>query len=160
LKNDKSFESNGFICRSFYLHSSKAYTMKIFFTIFFLLLSLLSFTQTKDSSINCKLLLKFQSIGTGVPSDVNLIRSIKSFKKKYHIRQIKAQYIGPMGREGEYYLCFNMKEMNSKNKNYFIKKMKSLCEIKNERGFIVAEENTTIDLKTLSSQTDIRNINY
>lgn len=65
-----------------------------------------------------------------------------------------------MGREGEYYLCFNMKEMNSKNKNYFVKKMKSLCEIKNERGYIVAEENTTIDLKTLSSQTDIRNINY
>ncbi len=134
--------------------------MRIFFTIIFLLLSFLSFAQTKDSSIHCKLLLKFQSIGTGVPQEINLIKNINSFKKKYHIRQIKAVHIGPMGREGEYYICFNMKEMNTKNKKYFVKKMKSLCELKNERGYIVAEENVTIDLKTLSSQTDIRNINY
>ena len=80
----------------------------------------ISFGQQSDSTLKYAVVIKFQSICCGVPNAAPLKKFVSKFKKEYHTKTIRADKIGPMGREGEYYLGFNLKELTRKQKHYFL----------------------------------------
>lgn len=90
-------------------------------------------------------LLSFKSSCCGVPSDEPLMKMIKKFKKQYHLKSISADHIGPMGREGEYYLGFRLKEMNKVQKAAFIKQLDKLVPLMKDRGAVSVERNYNVD---------------
>jgi len=102
-----------------------------------------SYAQRADSMISFRVLLKFQSECCGVPSDRPLIKTIQAFKKKYHLKSIQAYRMGPMGREGEYYLGFHLKELNKSLRWKLISKIKAavvtMCK---DKGTVVLEEHS------------------
>ena len=99
--------------------------------------------QKPDSTIY-PIVIKFQSKCCGVPDDAPLKSSILSFKKKYKIKKITALHIGPMGREGEYYLAFSLKELSSKKQVLFIKNLINITPKLKSRGYAAFEEDMKI----------------
>ena len=84
--------------------------------------------------------VKFNSFGTGVSSDKPLMTYIASFKKKYKIKKITYMRIGPMGREGEYYMAFPFNEMTKAQANVFMREVKKLVAKIKDRGSVDTEE--------------------
>lgn len=85
--------------------------------------------------------VKFNSFGTGVSSDKPLINYVLAFKKKYKIKKITYMRIGPMGREGEYYMAFPLKEMNKAQAAIFIKDIKNVVAKIKDKGSVDTEIN-------------------
>lgn len=139
----------------------KNYNMKYRIPLL-LLLFILSFARTSaqnsDSTLHYPILIKFQSQCCGVPDEKPLIKAIAAFKKKYHIKKITTFHIGPMGREGEYYIGLPLKEMNRSLRIVFIKKIKKVCTTMKEKGTVECEENATIINATLPSRATIEKI--
>jgi hypothetical protein len=114
--------------------------------------------QSKDS-ITYAIVIKFSSIGTGVPADTPLRNCIKSFKKKNKVNKIAAKHIGPMGKEGEYWLAFSLKELTQKQKAAFKKQVKATTEKMTGRGQATYEENITI-VKTELGRANIADVMF
>jgi len=91
------------------------------------------------------IVIKFTSIGTGVPDKKPIIEFIKAFQKKNKIKNIKADTIGPMGKEGEYDLALPLTELTKKQKAAFIQQIKKVGKMPGDRGEIQYEENVTIN---------------
>lgn len=104
--------------------------------------------------------IQFKSECCGVPSDSNLRVFIKSFRKKNKIKRITALRIGPMGREGEYWLAFSLRELNQKQKTAFIKKIKPVIEKLKKPGMASVEEQFTVDPSSMSSRTTITKVSF
>ena len=109
-------------------------------------------TIKADTVFKYAVAIKFQSVCCGVPSDVPLQKAIKSFKSKNKIKVIDAVRIGPLGREGEYDICFQMNEMNARQKKAFIKIIKTTVKKLKNRGKAVMELNATYDTAALPSR--------
>jgi hypothetical protein len=92
------------------------------------------------------LVIQFTSIGTGVPDKKPVTDFIKAFQKKNKIKNIKADTIGPMGREGEYYLGLSLTELTKKQKTLFIQQIKKVTKKTGDRGEIQYEENVSIEI--------------
>jgi hypothetical protein len=101
------------------------------------------------------LVISFQSICCGVPSDSTLKSFILSFKKKNKIKKIVAKHIGPMGREGEYKLAFPLKELTKKQATNFISKIKKIKPLPTENGKLSFEENSKMDPNSISRRATI-----
>ena len=104
--------------------------------------------QDQDSTVY-PLVIQFNSIGTGVPKDSAFRSYINAFKKKNKIKKITAFHIGPMGREGEYWLAFTLKELTKKQAAVFVRQMKLIAEKPKERGSTVFEENKEVIIKNV-----------
>lgn len=113
--------------------------------------------QQQDSTIY-PIVIQFNSIGTGVPGDSALRSYITSFKKKNKVKKIKAFHIGPMGREGEYWLCFSLKELTPKQASVFKKEIKLIAEKPTERGLTVFVENMAIGKDQISGRRTISQV--
>jgi hypothetical protein len=113
--------------------------------------------QLPDSTVY-PVVIQFNSIGTGVPGDSALRNFIISFKKKNKIKKITASHIGPMGREGEYWLCFTLKELSHKQATAFIKGIKSVAEKPTARGSTVFVKNMTISKDEIAGRTTISQV--
>ena len=98
--------------------------------------------QTKTYPI----VIKFTSIGTGVPDKKPVTDFIRAFQKKNKIKNIKADTIGPMGREGEYYLGLPLTELSKKQKAVFIQQIKKVTKKTGDRGEIQYEENMSVNI--------------
>ena len=107
--------------------------------------------QQQDSTVY-PVVIQFNSIGTGVPGDSALRGYIISFKKKNKIKKITAIHIGPMGREGEYWLCFSLKELTRKQAAVFMKGMKVVAEKPAVRGSTVFVKNMAIGKDEISGR--------
>lgn len=107
--------------------------------IFILSFSLSLFAQQKDSLFKFPILIKFNSICCGVPSDSLLRKSIIGFKRKNKLIQIAAFKISPMGKEGEYYLGFTLKEVSNKKRSSFIQSLSEIIPLMNDKGIAVLE---------------------
>ncbi len=131
---------------------------------FLLLAFLLTFfaanAQQSDSTLHYPILIKFQSQCCGVPDEKPLLTAIKLFKKKYHIKKITAYHIGPMGREGEYYIGLPLKEMNRSLRITLIKKIKKVSATMKEKGNVECEENATINKAKLPVRATIEKIKF
>ena len=116
--------------------------------VFLLGLSQNIFAQTEGKKVY-PLVISFHSMCCGVPSDSAIQKFISSFKKKYKVKKISANSIGPLGREGEYELVFNLKELNKKQQSYFISKIKKVGKFPSDKGSFSFEENKEIDLSAI-----------
>ncbi len=126
---------------------------KIFFS--FLAMFALATTagaQTKDTY---PVIVSFSSMCCGVPSNAPVIKLVKAFKKQYKIKQVAVDSIGPMGREGEYYLAFRLKEFSKAQKIKFIKQLKKTAATMTEQGSAEIKENEMVDKASLSSRAGI-----
>ena len=131
---------------------------KIFFAI--CLTALLSSATFAQNSTTYPVVVSFGSMCCGVPSNEPVIKLIKSFKKQYKIKQIAVYNIGPMGREGEYYLAFRLKEFSKAQKIKFIEQLKKTAATMKEQGYAEIRENETVNKTDLSSGTTIRVLKY
>jgi hypothetical protein len=102
--------------------------------------------------------VSFNSMCCGVPSDTPLVKMIKAFKKQYKIKQVTAYKIGPMGREGEYYLAFRLKEFSKAQKVTFIQQLKKTVPAMKDRGSAEIKENETISKADLSSSAAVTTV--
>ena len=100
-------------------------------------------------------IVSFNSMCCGVPSSEPVMKLIKSFKKQYKIKQVAVDSIGPMGREGEYYLAFRLKELSKAQKIKFIQQLKKTAETMKEKGAAEIRENETINKADLSSRASV-----
>ena len=117
------------------------------FILFISIFSLSSFAQqkkNKEKSLYYPVVVQFHSVCCGVPSDKPLIQYITTFKKANKIQKINAIKIFPMGREGEYYLAFSLKEMNRRQKFLFRNKLKPIVDKMKDKGNATVEENMNI----------------
>lgn len=105
-------------------------------------------------------IVSFQSFCCGVPSDAAVRNFIQSFKKKYQVDSIGAYHIGPMGREGEYYLAFELNELSKKKACHFISGIKKIKPIKSDRGKFSIKEEVEIDPETLSGRTTTKAVKF
>ena len=76
-----------------------------------------------------------------VRSNQPVLAYVESFKKKYKIKKIKYDRIGPMGREGEYYMAFPLKELTKKQQTVFVKNVTAIAAKLKDRGYASTEEN-------------------
>ena len=58
-----------------------------------------------------------------------------------------------MGREGEYYLAFRLKEFSKAQKIKFIQQLKKTAATMKEQGYAEIKENETVSKADLSSKT-------
>ncbi len=126
---------------------------KIFFAI--CLTAILSTAAFAQNNTSYPVVVSFGSMCCGVPSDEPVIKLIKSFKKQYKIKQIAVDNIGPMGREGEYYLAFRLKEFSKAQKIKFIQQLKKTAATMKEQGYAEIKENETVNKADLSSRATV-----
>jgi hypothetical protein len=111
------------------------------------IVTLTSFAQQKkkkEKSLFYPVVVQFHSVCCGVPSDKTLSQFITTFKKANGISKINAFKISPMGKEGEYYLAFTLKEMDRKQKFLFRNKLKNITDKMKDKGNASVEENMNI----------------
>jgi uncharacterized protein YjhX (UPF0386 family) len=133
---------------------------RILFCISFFFIGFITKAQTKDSIIHYPIVVEFQSVCCGVPSEVPLVSFLKKFKKTNKIKKIKVYKIGPLGREGEYHLGFKLTEFNRAQKKSFIKKLKQIVPKLNDKGLAVVNEKVDINLSNFSSNVTVELIYY
>ncbi len=98
----------------------------------------------KTDSLHYRITVKFGSMAAGVPSNQPVLAYVASFKKKYKIKKIKYDRIGPMGREGEYYMAFPLKELTKKQQTVFVKNVTAIAAKLKDRGYASTEENESV----------------
>jgi hypothetical protein len=126
---------------------------KIFFSILTMLV--LATTATAQQSDTYPVIISFNSMCCGVPSNKPVMNLIKNFKKQYKIKKISVDSIGPMGREGEYYLAFRLKEFTKAQKIKFIQQLKKTALTMKDKGSADIRENETVNKADLSSRTSV-----
>jgi hypothetical protein len=104
--------------------------------------------QVADST-KYPLIIKFGSECCGVPSDAPLKKEIKYFKSKNKIKSLKAIKISPMGREGEYWICFKLRELSKKQKINFSDKLCKTTKKMTDKGYASCETDTQVIKSTL-----------
>ncbi len=120
----------------------------------------IGYAQVKPDSLTYPLVIKFQSVCCGVPDEAPLLKFIKAFKKQNKIKLISADRIGPMGKEGEYYLAFTLKGFTKKQKTGFKQKLKTIIPKMTDKGNALLEENMTINKTDLPSRAVTEKIYY
>lgn len=131
---------------------------KILITFFtFIILSATAHAQQTDTY---PVIVSFSSECCGVPSDTPLMNMIKAFKKQHKIKQVTAEKIGPMGREGEYYLAFRLKEFSKSQKIKFVQQLKKTAATMKDKGSAEVRENETVDKAGLSRGTTITPVKF
>jgi len=99
--------------------------------------------------------VSFNSMCCGVPDNAPMMKLIKNFKKQNRIKRMAVDSIGPMGREGEYYLAFRLKELSKAQKIKFIQQLKKLAPTMIDQGSVEIKENEVVNKADLSSMTTI-----
>ena len=116
---------------------------KIFFSLLAMLV--LATTINAQQKDTYPVIVTFNSMCCGVPSNAPVMKLVKAFKKQYKIKQVAVDSIGPMGREGEYYLAFRLKEFSKAQKIKFIQQLKKTATTMKEQGFAEIKEDETVD---------------
>ena len=99
----------------------------------------------KSDSLHYRITVKFGSMAAGIPSNQPVLAYVAAFKKKYKIKKIKYDRIGPMGREGEYYMAFPLKELTKKQQAVFVKNITAIAAKLTDRGYGSAVENESLN---------------
>ena len=113
--------------------------MKLFILATALLFSMTGIAQGENGSY--PVAVAFHSKCCGVPDNKPVIDYVKAFKKKYRIKTISYDRVGPLGREGEYDMCFSLKEMSKKKAKLFISGLKKITPKMIDKGMAEVEEN-------------------
>ena len=116
---------------------------------------MLAATANAQQTDTYPVIVSFNSMCCGVPSNEPVMKLIQRFKKQYKIKKVSVDSIGPMGREGEYYLAFRLKEFSKAQKIKFIQQLKNTATGMKERGFADIKENETVNKADLSGRSNI-----
>ena len=111
-----------------------------------------SFAQKVNSY---PVLVSFNSMCCGVPNNGPIMKLIKRFKKQNRIKLVAVDSIGPMGKEGEYYLAFRLKEFSKTQKIKFIRQLKKIAPTMVDKGSAEIKENVVINKADLSSRAAV-----
>ncbi|MFC4261291.1 hypothetical protein ACFOWM_00245 [Ferruginibacter yonginensis] len=111
--------------------------------------------KAQQTSNTYRVVVMFSSECCGVPNEQPLLKAIAQFKKQHKIKKISYDNIGPIGREGEYYMAFRLKELNKFKTAAFIKMVNKVVPTLKDKGMATVEENKEIETSTLSSRTSI-----
>ncbi len=136
-----------------YRNTKRNYMKKIYLLI--CTISLLSVSALAQQVRTYPVTVQFNSMCCGVPDNAPLLAMIAKFKKQNRLKAITVDSIGPMGREGEYYLAFRLKEMSKAQQLKFIKEVKKTAPTLNDKGSADVRENYVLDKSDLSSRTGI-----
>lgn len=117
-------------------------------------------TKNPKTATVYPVVVKFLSTGAGVPSDEPLKRSILAFKKKNKLKLIQATKIAPLGKEGEYYLGFEMNEMTVRQKKDFITSIRAVVAEMDDRGKAEFEQNVAYSNMPTTSRTTTQIVAY
>lgn len=128
--------------------------MKKIITITITLLFTLSLYAQSQKTVY-RYVVKFNSECCGVPDAAPLLKSIVLFKKKYIVKSFTYYRIAPMGKEGEYYMAFQLKELTEKKLVSFMKQINATAFKMKSKGNVSTEENMIIDKQSLSGRTTI-----
>ncbi len=104
------------------------------------------------------IVVSFNSQCCGVPSDSSVRKFITLFKKRYRIKKISAYEFGPLGREGEFCLAFNLTELNKKQTDYFITEIKNIKPLPKDKGTFSFEEKYEIDPASLPKRASKKEV--
>lgn len=85
--------------------------------------------------------MMFQSVCCGVPDQEPLDKAIRAFKKKEKMTSLRAWKIGPMGREGEYYLVFDLEKWPASRRKKFMEILRVVSGKLKDPGHVNLEEN-------------------
>ncbi len=99
----------------------------------------------ENDSTRYPLVVEFHSVCCGVPDNAPLLKYIAGFKKKYKIKKIAYDRIGPLGREGEYDMAFLLKELNKKQATVFMKQVKLIAATLKDKGNADTEQNISVE---------------
>ena len=128
--------------------------MKKIITITITLLFTLSLYAQSQKTVY-RYVVKFNSECCGVPDAAPLLKSIALFKKKNTVKSFTYYRIAPMGKEGEYYMAFQLKELTEKKLVLFMKQINATAFKMKSKGNVSTEENMIIDKQSLSGRTTI-----
>ena len=117
-------------------------------------------TQKMEEERKYPIVIAFGSIGTGVPDAKPLEEFVVKFKKDNKVKALSADKIGPLGREGEYKICFLLSELYDNQKTKFIDSLKEVVTKLNDRGYATLNFDEVIDRETLGSRATIEPIKY
>lgn len=131
--------------------------MQKFFLLIFSIAVLTAAGNTQKNTIY-PVVISFNSMCCGVPDNGPVMKLISSFKKQNRIKRITADSIGPMGKEGEYYLAFSLKELSRPQKIKFIQRLKKIVPTMKDQGSAELKENFTIDKSELSPRVTITSL--
>ncbi len=135
-------------------------TRKILLATLCSFLMIITHAQITANNKIYRLVVAFNSIGTGIPDSEPLTAYITTFKKANRIKSITADHIGPLGREGEYKLAFSLKELTKRQRIIFISKIKKIAGEMKSRGNAVVTENEVIDMNSINGRTTITEEKY
>lgn len=102
--------------------------------------------------------LQFQSFCCGVPDDEALQKAVAAFKKTYKLKKIYVDRIGPMGKEGEYQLCFAMNKMTARQRSAFIELLEKTAPLLKDPGQVTLEKNVLVKRTDLPARASIDRI--
>ena len=125
---------------------------KIILSVLIVLVSTVIYAQKSNFY---PVVVSFNSMCCGVPDNAPVLKLVKNFKKQYRIKRMAVDHIGPMGREGEYYMAFRLKELSRAQKLRFIQQLKKLAPTMTDKGSAEIRENLVVNKADLSSMTTI-----
>ena len=135
-----------------------------YFTYIVIAVVLLTACATNRHTANSKtykVYLYFYSIGAGTADPKPVADYISEFKTTNSIASVKADKIGPLGKEGEYALGFELKEMNIGQRASFISGITQKAKSIQDRGASVnVETNYSIRTDSLPFRAIIETVNY
>ena len=105
-------------------------------------------------------IVSFNSMCCGVPSNEPVMKLIKRFKKQYKIKQVTVDSIGPMGKEGEYFLAFRLREFSKSQKIKFIQQLKKTAATMKEQGLAEIRQNEIVDKSGFSRGTALTSLKF
>ncbi|HAN65314.1 MAG TPA: hypothetical protein DCQ34_03080 [Chitinophagaceae bacterium] len=123
-------------------------------------LSIMAQTKNIPDSAQYSALLMFQSVCCGVPDQEPLDKSIRAFIKKEKLASVRAWKIGPMGREGEYYLVFDLRKWPDSRRNAFINILRNVSDQLKDPGHVSFEENYMIQKVDLPGRATMEPISW
>lgn len=137
------------------LKQKKIMRRRLFFALVFSFFITAAFAQKDSSATTYKMVVTFSSFASGPPSSAPLLAYIKKFKKVNKLRSIKADHIGPLGREGEYKLAFKLNELTRRQRALFIKRVTALAATMKEKGSASVTENETINRNDIPERATV-----
>ena len=118
-------------------------------------IALLTIAAYAQKSNIYPVVVSFNSMCCGVPDNAPVMKLIKNFKKQNRVKRMSVDSIGPMGREGEYYLAFRLKELSKAQKIKFIQQLKKIAPAMVDRGSVEIKENLVVNRADLGSRATI-----
>lgn len=133
----------------------------LLFPLLTLLISSMTVSAQKTGKRTYAITVSFQSICCGVPDQAPLDSAIRRFKKKQKLKKpVRADKIGPLGREGEYTLAFTLSGMTRNQKKQFISMLEKVIPLLKDRGQASLQLNETYIIADLPARATIEKIKW